>query len=87
MNRRHACLLGLTVLAVAVVRTPSDARQEVANPQRVSDVIVLAQNGDPDAQVTLGGWYFGGQRGVRQDAREAVRWWRLSAEQGHIPAQ
>ncbi len=87
MNRRHACLLGLTVLAVAVVWTPSDARQEVANPQRVSDVIVLARNGDPDAQVTLGGWYFNGGRGVRLDAREGLMWWRLAAEQGHLPAQ
>ena len=86
MNRRHARLLVLTVLAVAVVSTPSDARQEVANPQQVSDVFAQAWQGDADAQVTLGGWYFSGQ-GVAEDAAEGVRWWRQAAEQGHLPAQ
>ena len=86
MNRRHARLLVLTVLAIAVVSTPSDARQEVSNPQQVSDVFARAWQGDADAQVTLGGWYFSGQ-GVPKDADEGVRWWRQAAEQGHLPAQ
>ena len=79
---RSIVIIGLAL----VVSTPSDARQEVSNPQQVSDVFDRAWQGDADAQVTLGGWYFSGQ-GFPKDADEAVRLWRLAAEQGHLPAQ
>ena len=79
---RSIVIIGLAL----VVSTPSDARQEVSNPQQVSDVFDRAWQGDADAQVTLGGWYFSGQ-GVPKNADEAVRWWRQAAEQGHLAAQ
>ena len=41
---------------------------------------------DVSAQFGLGHMYDGGQ-GVLQDYKEAVKWYRLAAEQGHANAQ
>jgi len=43
---------------------------------------VLAEQGNADAQFTLGVMYDNG-RGVPQDDTEAVRWYRLAADQRH----
>ena len=40
-----------------------------------------AERGQPLAQFNLGLMYYKG-RGVRQDYKEAVKWWRLAAEKG-----
>ena len=45
-----------------------------------------AEGGDAEAQYTLGLVYATG-RGAPQDGAEAVRWFRLAAEQGHALAQ
>ena len=45
-----------------------------------------AEQGDPEAQWSLGRMYEYG-KGVAQDHREAVRWYRKAAEQGHASAQ
>ena len=45
-----------------------------------------AEEGDADAQFSLGYMYYEGE-GVSQDNKEAVKWWRLSAEQGDADAQ
>ena len=50
------------------------------------DLRARADQGDAEAQFALGAVYATG-RGVPQDAREAVRWFRLAAEQGHAAAQ
>ncbi len=59
--------------------SPNDA--EVANKYRQA-----AEQGDADAQNTLGECYYYG-RGVPEDKEEAVKWFRQAAEQGHAPAQ
>ncbi len=46
----------------------------------------LAEQGDPWAQSSLAGAYKYG-KGVTQDGKEAARWYRKAAEQGHAPAQ
>ena len=46
----------------------------------------MANTGDPEAQSDLGLLYLEGQ-GITQDDPEAVRWFRLAAEQGHAVAQ
>ena len=45
-----------------------------------------AEEGDADAQFNLGYMYSEG-KGVSQDNKEAVKWWRLSAEQRNERAQ
>jgi putative methionine-R-sulfoxide reductase with GAF domain len=46
----------------------------------------LAEKGDPSAQNLLGLRYVSGE-GVKQDEREAVRWFTKAAEQGNTSAQ
>jgi len=45
-----------------------------------------AQQGDADAQASLGAMYDEG-KGVAQDYKEAVRWYKLAAQQGSAIAQ
>ena len=86
MTRRYARLVGLTVLAVAVVRTPSDALQETPTLQQITEVHMRADAGDAAAQFLLGLRYGTGE-GVIRDEVEAVRWYRSAAEQGYVVAQ
>ena len=46
----------------------------------------LAEAGDSDAQFALGCMYHNGD-GVPQDDKEALKWYNLTAEQGHAAAQ
>ena len=52
----------------------------------VRGFLVHAEQGDADAQFSLGFMYGNGD-GVLKDEAEAVRWYRLAAEQGHAGAQ
>ena len=47
---------------------------------------LLPEQGDADAQYNLGTMYYSG-RGVVQDHEEAVKWFRLAADQGLASAQ
>ncbi len=53
----------------------------------LKELRALAEQGDASAQTNLGSMYENG-RGVPQDDKEAVRWYRLAAVQGlaHICA-
>ena len=46
----------------------------------------LAEQGNAQAQNSLGAMYYNG-KGVVKDFKEAVRWYRLAAAQGNISAQ
>ena len=52
----------------------------------VEQVRARADQGDAAAQINLGAMYAAGA-GVPQDDREAVRWYRLAADQGLAEAQ
>ena len=58
---------------VAVTREPDPA-------------LLAAEQGEASAQFNLGYMYATG-RGVAEDNTEAVRWYRLAAEQGHAGAR
>lgn len=45
-----------------------------------------AQNGDPEAQFTLGNMYLRGT-GIEQDNERAIYWLKLAAQRGHAAAQ
>ena len=49
-------------------------------------ILPLAEQGNVMAQTTLGVMYLEGY-GVPQDYKEAVKWWKLAAEQRHERAQ
>ena len=52
----------------------------------ISEVQKAAEQGDVDAQFNLGVMYDKG-RGVAQDDKQAVAWYRKAAEQGNVDAQ
>ena len=76
MTRRYAYLFAVAVL-VEAPSAPVRAQQET-----VAELQAKADQGVASAQFNLGLIYLEGQ-GVPQDGAEAVRWYRLAAEQGH----
>ena len=69
------------VLSALVVCVPVEAQTPEIDALRTA-----AEQGDADAQYTLGVMYATG-RGVPQNDGEAARWVRLAAEQGFAEAQ
>ena len=80
MKRRWASLLTVAMLVVAF-SVPMAAQQET-----VAEVRAMAEQGDAFAQYNVGFMYANGL-GVPQDDAEAVRWYRLAADQGNADAQ
>ena len=74
--RRFAALL---LLSIAMVAWPSCFAQN-----DVSDLSQKAAAGDPAAQVQLGMRY---ALGVPRNIREAMKWFRLAADQGYADGQ
>ena len=72
--------LAFVLLAASVRAAPT------GQPSDLSQLLQAAEQGDADAQATLGVWYFPG-RDVEQDDELAVLWFRRAAEQGHAGAQ
>jgi len=72
--------LDSTTVAAA---TPPGPAVETASLEQLQQ---LAEKGNPAAQNTLGLRYAMGE-GVKQDEREAVRWFLKAADQGNVPAQ
>ncbi len=58
----------------------------LAQPSELETLRQAAEQGDADAQVSLGMRYATGE-GLIQDSREAVKWFRLATDQGHAGAQ
>ena len=73
-TRRSAVTCGLLLSLGACEETPYPLTR------------VLAEQGNAEAQFSLGVAYDTGQ-GVAQDSAEAARWYRLAADQGHASAQ
>jgi len=57
-----------------------------AQTSEIDALRVRAEAGDAEAQYNLGFMYHNGGLGVPQDSAEAVRWYRLAADQGHVSA-
>src|SRR6266496_54861 len=55
--------------------------------QQLQELIAAAHRGDPDSQSRLGDLYRTGDEHTKQDYTEALRWYRLAAEQGDPNAQ
>ena len=85
------CLIG-TLLLVAVHPAHADIDEGVSSylegryEQAYKELLPLAINGDPKAQFIVGRMYANGTP-VPQSDEEAVRWYRLAAEQDFSPGQ
>lgn len=67
--------------AQATTPTPAPA------PNPLDTLRQAAQQGDAAAQNKLGDLYANGQQGMKQDYRQAARWYRQAALQGNAQAQ
>ena len=54
--------------------------------QQVEMLLERARSGDNEAMLELGNKYFRGD-GVRYDPDEALHWWSIGAERGHMGCQ
>jgi len=66
--------------AIAIARESDDFDKEL-----VAQYQLAANQGDPDCQIALGMLYYRGEI-VPQDNEEALKWWQLAANQGHVEA-
>ena len=81
-----AVLVGASVSIVAEARADALADGQAAwdkgeFEKSMSILMPLAEAGVAEAQLTVGVMYWNGQ-GVPENAQEAVRWFRLAADQG-----
>lgn len=81
-----AALMGMTLPALADVKTGVDAWQQGDYAKAIAEWRPLAQSGDPDAQFNLGQAYKLG-RGVPADLPTAIDWYRKATQQGHVRAE
>ena len=88
MNKLHSLVLAITLCIVSVsVATAQDFDKGLKAAQAgdfqtaLQEWRPLAEQGYASAQYNLGQMYRNGQ-GVPQDDAEAVKWYRLAAEQG-----
>ena len=83
MKRTLLFVLALAVIPVGVDAqvTPSASCAYINIASPLEDVRSCAEQGDAGAQFALGFMYATGE-GVLEDDVEAVRWYRLAAEQG-----
>ena len=80
-TRRGELAFLLIALVVLVVLQPGPAKA-----QDIEQLRKDAEQGDADAQFSLGVMYDNGEV-VSQDYQEAVGWFRMAAEQGNVAAQ
>ena len=89
MTVHDARTIALAAVLIGITALSPYARvlaQRPLNELPLDELRVLAEQGDAEAQFTLGGMYQFGQ-GVAEDDAEAVRWFRRAADQGHAFAQ
>lgn len=77
-------LIAFNVFPMSKNQEGTSAKKEFS--QYSEALVQKAQNGDAEAQYSLGNCYFYGF-GVAKDQREAVKWLRKAAEQGFTAAQ
>ena len=76
--------IGMCSIVLACGPPASCAGLSISSP--LEDLTRCAELGDAGAQGSLG-WMYATGEGVLQDDAEAVRWYRLAAEQGYAGAQ
>ena len=77
--------IGLLLLLSIVMLSNQDS-DNTDNPSTLESIVSDAEGGDASAQIGLGEMYFRGD-GVAQNFGEAIKWFRLAADQGHADAQ
>lgn len=80
----------LATMSVAMLNaTPVKKKHAKANVEKVDSIALMiekANNGDANAQNTVGVWYYTGKDTLRQDYKKAMKYWTLSAKQDNVDA-
>ncbi len=82
MTGRYACLVGVAVvvLGIAACRAPLETQQE-PTPQEIADVRARAEQGDAEAQYSLGKMYTAGQVVLQDELQPSGGFvWRWNKE-------
>ena len=77
--------IGLLLLLPILILSNQDS-DNTDNPNALESIISDAEGGDASAQIDLGEMYYHGD-GIAQNFGEAIKWFRLAADQGHADAQ
>ncbi len=81
---RDLAVVAVVILGAAALSAPIRAHQEPTSDE-IANLRVRAEQGDAEAQSSLGRLHSDGSGVPRSDA-EAVRWYRLAANQGYAPS-
>ena len=79
-------LLFIFCFSVTTVQTAVGASLDYEKLSR-EQIEQLADKGNPGAQYQMGVMYVEGRRGLKQDYKEAFKWYKLAAEQDHYEAR
>ena len=71
-----------TVLILLLTLTPLTFAQA-----KIEELHLAAEQGEVEAQASLGSLYFNGKGSVELSHKRAAKWYQLAAEQGHAKAQ
>jgi TPR repeat protein len=86
MKKKHAILLGVLLFIILVSAVFIYEKAYKNNEPSIDELMLLANQGDIDAQNKLGAAYFHG-KGVEKNIAEARRWFIQSAQKGYAKAQ
>lgn len=80
-------LLGTLAIVFALSLTNVSAQQKASSDFNFAEYKAKAEQGDAEAQLIVGMCYYMGEGGVKQDDREAIKWFQLAAKQKNYQAQ
>ena len=87
MNKIHILITTILLLFGASTGVNAEPKESNVSPFYIKvSLLPKANGGDPDSQYSLGVLYKTGTYFPKDD-KEAVKWFRKAAEQGHLEAQ
>lgn len=77
----------ILILSMICIRTSGETSSDLSDQNRklLTEIKYRAQNGEADAQYSLGQCYYLGE-GVPEDKAEAIKWYLKAAEKGDVLA-
>lgn len=90
MRKILACLfvcVGLCLLVILGAKYKMYTIRKSSAYERSVNTRKLAEQGNAEAQFEIGALYNFGEDGIQKDLREAVKWYKKSADQGYALAQ
>ena len=64
-----------------------DAKERQRAKAKLESLKAKGRSGDAEASFTLGEMYYSGKEGVSKDRKEALKWYTIAANKGHVESQ